>query len=160
MEINLLLNIVLFVCLNIQYVSAQETCVTNAWSAYNSGKYKEAIKYSEQCIEDFGRKALKIQHGLDSLGVTPELEGRDLSDIQKNRIFQNKQLNDVSTACFIKGRSAEYLFKQDRARNITYRQIAIDAYNLACKYRKGRCWDPKVGFWSPCEASSERLPIE
>jgi hypothetical protein len=159
MKKNLFLITILFVCLNIQYVSAQEPCVSNAWNAFNSGKYKEAIKYSEQCIEDFGREGLEIQHSLDSMKITPEIGS--VNDIQKHRIFQNGLLNDVSTACFIKGRSAEYLYKQDRVKNIAYRQIAVDTYNLVCsRYSKGRCWDPKGWFWSPCKASKVRLPIE
>ena len=80
--------------------------------------------------------------------------------VQKNKIFQNGLLNDVSTACFIKGRSAEYIYKKDKVNNKLFKQIATDAYNLACKYSKGRCWDPQGWFWSPCQASSERIPIE
>jgi hypothetical protein len=150
--------LVLVTILNFSFLSAQEPCVTNAWNAYNSGNYKEAIKFSEQCIDDFGRKASKIQYKLDSLNIVPEIGA--VNDIQKNRIFQNGLLNDVSQACFIKGRSAEQLYKQNKTKNIAYKQIAIDAYNLACKYSKGRCWDPKGWFWSLCEGSSERLPIE
>ncbi len=158
MKLNFFLITILLMSLNTLNVLAQEPCVTNAWSAYNSSKYKEAIKYSEQCIDDFGKKALKIQHKLDSLKIVPEVGA--VNDVQKNRIFQNGLLNDVSTSCFIKGKSAEYMYKQDKVKNKVFKQIATDAYNLACKYSKGRCWDPKGWFWSPCEASSERLPIE
>lgn len=139
-------------------LKSQEPCITNAWNAYNSGKYIDAIKLADQCIEDFGRSALKIQHRLDSLKITPEIGS--VSDNQKSRIFQNGLLNDVSTVCFIKGRSAEYLYKKDSKKYSEYKKIATDAYNQACRYKKGRCWDPKGWFWSPCQASSKRLPIE
>ncbi len=153
-----LILLVLVAIMSTTSLMAQEPCVTNAWNEYNSGNYREAIKFSEQCIDDFGKKALKIQNKLDSLNIVPETG--TVNDVQRNRIFQNGLLNDVSTACFIKGRSAENLYKQDRNRNLAYKQIAVDSYKLACKYSKGRCWDPRGWFWSPCEASSERLPIE
>lgn len=158
MKPNLFLTTILLLSLNVLNVSAQEPCVKNAWSAYNSGNYKGAIKYSEQCIDDFGRMALKVQHRLDSLKIEPEIGA--VNSVQKNKIFQNGLLNDVSTACFIKGRSAEYIYKKDKVNNKLFKQIATDAYNLACKYSKGRCWDPQGWFWSPCQASSERIPIE
>jgi hypothetical protein len=150
--------LVLLTILNVHLVNAQEQSLTNAWKYYNSGNYREAIRYSEQCIDDFTRPALKIQHKLDSLRIVPETGA--VNDVQKNRIFQNGLLNDVSTACFIKGKSAEYLYKQDKVRNLNYKQIATDAYNLASSFNKGRCWDPKGWFWSPSEASSQRLPIQ
>jgi hypothetical protein len=148
----------LLTSLNIHLVNAQEPSLTNAWKYYNLENYREAIKYSEQCIEDFSRPALNIQHKLDSLKIVPEIGA--VNDVQKNRIFQNGLLNDVSTACFIKGRSAEILFNQDKIKNINYKKIAIDAYNLASSFSKGRCWEPKGWFWSPSEASSQRLPIQ
>lgn len=149
---------VLLTILNLKLLKAQEPCLTNAWSAFNTKNYKVAIAHSDQCIDDFGRKALNIQQKIDSLKITPEIG--PVNDNQKNRIFQNNLLNDVATACFIKGRSAECLYEQNKRKNSSYKQMAIDAYNLACKYGKGRCWDTKGWFWSPCEASKERLPLE
>jgi len=137
------------------FLNSQELCIQNAWDAYNKGKYKEAINFAEQCIEDFDIKASNIQSELDSLKITPQTGS--VNAIQKERIFKNSHLNDVATACFIKGRSAEYIYKQDQKNNIAYKQTAIEAYTLSCKYSKGRCWDPQGFFWSPCESSSERL---
>lgn len=136
-------------------LNSQELCLQNAWDAHKAGKYKEAITYAEQCIEDFDIKALNTQSELDSLKITPPTGA--VNDIQKQRTFKNSHLNDVATACFIKGRSAEYIYKQDQKKNIAYKQTAIGAYTLSCKFSKGRCWDTQGFFWSPCEASSERL---
>ena len=149
--------LILLTILTQSFLRAEEPCLTNAWKAYNSGNYKEAIKYSEQCIDDFGKDAIMMQHRLDSLKITPG-NGK-VSDLEKNRIFQNGLLNDVSTACFIKGRSAEFLYKEDKIKNLSYKQLSIDSYRLACTYNKGRCWDTNGWFWSPCDASSKRLPI-
>ena len=158
MKTNSILLLFFLMVFIIPNTKSQETCITNAWKEYNSGNYKNAIKYADQCIDDFGKKALKIQHKLDSLKITPEIGA--VNDIKKNKIFENGLLNDVSAACFVKGRSAEQIYKQDKMKNKGYKQIAIDAYKLACKYSKGRCWDPKGWFWSPCEGASERLPLE
>jgi hypothetical protein len=136
---------------------AQEQCLQNAWNSFNSQRYEDAINYCNQCIEDFGKKALRTQKLLDSLKIIPSIG--NVNDVEKNKIFKNGLLNDVSTACFIKGKSAESLYKQNRVRNHSYKKLATDAYKLACKYNKGRCFDPKGYFWSPCEASSERLPV-
>lgn len=152
-----LLLLVLLISLTFSFLRAEEPCLTNAWRAYKSGNYKDAINYSDQCIDDFGKDALISQHRLDSLMIMPG-NGK-VSDIERNRIFQNGLLNDVATACFVKGRAAEYLYKQDNNRSISKKQMAIDAYRLACTYNKGRCWDPQGWFWSPCDASSKRLPI-
>ena len=149
--------IILVISITYSNLRAEEPCLTNAWNAYNSRNYREAIRNAEQCIDDFGRDATMIQHRLDSLSIDPG-NGR-VNDIEKNRIFNNGLLNDVSTACFIKGRSSENIYKEDRVRNLSYKQIAIDSYRLACTYSKGRCWDIQGWFWSPCEASTKRLPI-
>jgi len=154
----LVLTAIIFFSTNL--LMAQEPCITNAWEAYNAGRYINAIRYADQCINnDFEARAARIQHRLDSLNITPGV-GK-VNDIEKNKIFQNGLLNDVATACYVKGRSAEALYRQNTNGNRAYRQIAIDAYELVCRrYSKGRCWDPQGWFWSPCEAASVRLPVQ
>jgi hypothetical protein len=140
---------------NVRITSAQQQCVKDAWNAFNNKNYKSAIASADICIDEFGKKALRIQ---DSLTYTPPV-GK-VSKEEKEKIFDNGLLNDVATACYIKGRSAEYLFKKDKIANKEYQQVAADAYKKACDYKLGRSWDPQGWFWSPCETASDRLPIE
>jgi hypothetical protein len=66
-------------------------------------------------------------------------------------------LNDVATAYFIKGRSAEYLYEKTKDKK--YKSLAEEAYQAACVLKYGRCWDPQGWFWSPCDAANERLNL-
>jgi len=145
-------------CFAIHNGFSQEVCLQNAWKAFNSKNYNAAISCCDSCIDEHTRSALRIQHQLDSLKLIPEIGA--VNETQKNNVFRNALLNDVSTACFIRGRSAELLYKTDKVKNIAFKQVAIDSYKLACKFSKGRAWDSRGWFWSPCEASSDRLPIE
>jgi hypothetical protein len=140
-------------------VFAQEPCLTNAENALNQGNYADVIKYADECIDNFGKAALRIQQNLDANHTTVP-NGAPASDIEKNRVFSNGLLNDVATACFYKGKAAEALYNKNKAKNITYKQTANDAYKLTLQYSKGRHWDPKGWFWSPAEAASDRLPVQ
>jgi hypothetical protein len=144
----------------IEIVCGQEPCLVNAWDAFTKKDYINAIGYADTCIDNFGRRALKIQFTLETDNITPPPVGNKFTEKEKKIIFERGVLNDVGTAYFIKGRSAEYLYKRDNVINITYRQIAIDAYTAACRLRYARTWDERGWFWSPCEASADRLPLE
>ncbi|MCE7923640.1 MAG: hypothetical protein DYG98_11330 [Haliscomenobacteraceae bacterium CHB4] len=147
------------ICAISSSILAQETCLQNAWNAYNSSDYTNAIKYADQCIDDFGRKATEIQKECEQKGIPKPPTGAT-SDPEKNKIFVRGLLNDVATACFVKGRSAESLYKKNKAKNKAYKATAEEAYNLTCKYSYGRYWDPKGWFWSPCDEAKLRLPID
>ena len=142
-------------------VYSQEPCLTKAWDAYNSKNYKSAIEFSEQCIDDFGKDAQTKQQEFDSRKISCPPIGA-VSDAEKARIFTNGLLNDVSTACFIKGRAAEYLYKQDKKKNKEYKDIAINAYTLSRQYKCGRTFSNEGAgfFWSPNEACEKRLPLD
>lgn len=142
-------------------VNAQQECLKNAWKAYNAGKYLNAITYCDQCMQDFGKKAARMQASLEAQGrKNIDFPTGSVSDAMKAKIFKNWAINDVSTACFLKGRSAENLYKKNKAKNKVYKGIATEAFNEACNYSFGRCWDKAGWFWSPCAEAKDRLPIE
>ncbi len=132
-------------------LKAEERCLKEAWQAFNNHEYKQAIKYANRCINRFGAEAEKIQKKLKAeppKGVVP--------DPKKKEIFNNSLLNDVATACWIKGRSAEILY--EKTKDLSYKEIAKQAYKALCeKYAYGRTWDPRGWFWSPAEDACERL---
>ena len=138
---------------------AQEQCLTDAWDAFNKKDYEKAIAFSNECIDNFAKAAARIQKELDSLNVPPPPTGA-VSDAEKDRIFKRGLLNDVATAYWIKGRSAEYLYRKGGAKKGEYKKLAEEAYKEACNYKHGRTWNPKGWFWSPCESASDRLPLE
>jgi len=144
---------------SIGLVWGEEECLKEAWTAYNKEDYKNAMKSSEKCIDEFGKQAERKQAQLEAEKIPAPPTGK-VNDAEKNQIFERGLLNDVAAAYFIKGKSAESLYKMDRTKNAAYKEIATKAYESACKLKYGRTWDPKGWFWSPCEASSDRLPID
>lgn len=138
---------------------AEEQCVKDAWKAFNEKKYQEAITNSDKCIDEFRREAEETQSQLEQKGIPAPPTGK-VNDAEKNQIFDHGLLNDVATAYFIKGRSAEFLYREGGAGDATYKKTATDAYNAACSLKYGRAWDPQGWFWSPCEAASKRMPIQ
>lgn len=136
--------------------AAQEQCVIDAWDGFNRTDYLEAIRAADRCIDEFGRAAARMQDSLVAAGI-PEPPVGAVSDAEKNRIFRRGLLNDVATAYFIKGRSAEYLFRAGGADAADRRQEAHRAYGDACALSFGRTWDARGWFWSPCEAANDRL---
>ena len=154
----------MYVSLSILFLTAsaliaQEQCLKDAWSAFNKKDYGKAISFSNDCIDNFGKAATRIQKELDSIEV-PLPPTMVVSDAEKDRIFKRGLLNDVATAYWIKGRSSEYLYRQGGAKKDEYKKMAEDAYKETCKYKHGRTWDPKGWFWSPFEAASDRLPLK
>jgi hypothetical protein len=154
--------VLLLVIVAISYiglVNAEEQCLKDAWTALNHEDYKNAIKYSDKCIDEFGREAARKQAQLEAMKI-PDPPTGPANDAEKNQIFERGLLNDVAAAYFIKGKSSESLYKLDKTKNASYKEIATKAYESACKLKYGRVWDPKGWFWSPCVASSDRLPID
>jgi hypothetical protein len=120
------------------------------WVAYDKSHYEIAVKYAEECINEFKGGADREQHKLEQenaplppIGKVPEQE--------KEKICERGLLNDVATCFYIKGRSLEALGQK---------QEAIVAHKEASEYTYARCWDPKTKtFWSPAEASLDRLQL-
>jgi len=137
--------------------SAQQQCLKNAWAAFNKLEYGGAMKAADECIEDFGARAMKEQAALESKHEKAPPTGAVDNASDKKQIVERWAINDVSTAYFVKGRSAEYLFKKQKIAK--YKQLAEESYKSAMKLTYGRCYDPQGWFWSPAEASSERLAL-
>ena len=149
---------IIFFC-NVWISIIQEACLKDAWDAYNSAKYESAIKFANQCIDSFGKAAERAQEKLKA-DNEPDPPVGEVSKSEKEKIFKRGILNDVGTAYFIKGRSAEYLYQKGGNNSSSFKEIAKEAYETACRYKHARTWDTKGWFWSPCEASSDRLPLK
>jgi hypothetical protein len=134
---------------------AEQDCLKKAWNEYNNKNYLGAITAADDCIDDFGPKATKQQNQLSAEKVNDPPTGAVQSGADKQRIFERWAVNDVATAYFVKGRSAEYLYKKQKA--VKYKEMAQQAYDGAIKLSYGRCFDPQGFFWSPAEAAQERL---
>lgn len=150
---------VLLTIMTMEELYAEEQCLKDAWVAFNKEDYEGAIKFSSSCIDDFEKVALREQGRLDENDAQCPATGA-VSDAEKNKTFANGLLNDIATAFFIKGRSAEYLFISAKSENSSHKNMAEEAYEKACRYRCGRTWDPRGWFWSPCEAAADRLPVK
>jgi hypothetical protein len=156
-----ILGVLLFIAsANLSFVFSQEICLTKAWDSFNKGSYNEAIKFSDQCIEDFGRIALQKQQELERANIQEPPVGK-VNPADKKAIFGRGLLNDVATACWIKGQSYEYLYKSERQRREHYKRMAERAYREIRRYKYGRTFDnTRDIFWSPFEAANARLPIQ
>jgi hypothetical protein len=142
----------------ISVVFAEEQCLKDAWTAFNKKNYEKAISFANDIIDNYGKAAYRIQENLVSSKAPLPLTGT-VSAAEKDRIFTRGLLNDVSTACWIKGRAAENLYRKGGSQKEKYRIMAIEAYKETGKYKYGRTWDPKGWFWSPYEAAKDRLPL-
>jgi hypothetical protein len=139
---------------------AQEECLEEAWKFFNQEKYQEAIKFADKCIDQFGKQADITQAAFVESKEPLPRTGK-VSEAEKARIFSRGILNDVATAYFIKGRSAEYLYKKGGPQSSLYRGMAEQAYKTTCQYKHGRAWNPKKReFWSPCEAATYRPSLK
>lgn len=136
---------------------AEEQCLRDAWTGFNSKNFTAAIGAAEQCIDDFLPRALRLQADLTKAGEKVPPTGPVAAAADKKRIFARGLLNDVAAAYFVKGRAAETLYKQNK--DLRYRSMAEEAYKGAMKLTYGRTFDPKGWFWSPAEAAEERLAV-
>jgi hypothetical protein len=141
------------------FETAPQQCLTDAWGAFNAGDYERAIEHSDRCIDEFDDEAMRTQQRLRSEYEAPPPVDR-VSAADRERILRQGVLNDVATALFVKGRSAEHLYDAGGAERESYRRQAEQAYAAACRYDYGRAWDPGGFFWSPCESASDRLPLD
>jgi hypothetical protein len=136
---------------------AQQQCLKDAWAAYNSKDYQAAISAADRCIDDFGPKADKEEATLRAKSEPQPPTGKVDGAADRNAIFARWAVNDVSAAYFVKGRSAEFLYKSGSKR---YKAVAEEAYKGAIGLSYGRVWDPQGWFWSPKEAAEDRLPLK
>ena len=139
------------------FLNAEEGCLKNAWSAFGKNDYKTAITFSDSCIKKFGKIALDQQAKLKKDSVPlPPAGAVDNNEAEKNRIFSRGLINDVATAYWIKGESAEHLYESSKDKK--YKTMSQESFKGAAELKYGRCWDPKGWFWSPADAAKKKLP--
>lgn len=138
--------------------SAEEPCLKNAWSFFGKKDYKAAIGYSDTCIKKFGALAREQEAKLEKDNVPVPPAGKVDNETDKNQIFSRGLLNDVATAYWIKGESAEHLYETSKV--IKYKTMSQESFRGAAELKYGRCWDPKGWFWSPGDAAKKRLTAQ
>jgi hypothetical protein len=124
-----------------------EQATADAWTAFRSGDYSNAISKAEQCISRFRDAADRIQAILESNKT--EFPKGQVPAAEKQRIANYQILHDVATCFLIKGWSEEKLEHKDEAKK---------AYAETKKYTRARAANPnEESFWSPAEVASNRL---
>jgi hypothetical protein len=147
----------IFVVAYVGMALAEQPCLKSAWAAFEKSDYPSAITAAGECIEDFSAKAIKDQHALEASSEKAPLVGAVESAADRKKIFDRWAVNDVATAYFVRGRSAELLFR--RSKNVRYKQLAQKSYQAATQLTYGRCWDPQGWFWSPAESAADRISV-
>ena len=137
---------------------SEEGCLKNAWSAFGKKDYRSAIGYCDTCIKKFGALARDQQAKLEKDNIPVPPAGKVEDEAQKNLIFSRGLLNDVATAYWIKGESAEHLYETSKA--MKYKTMSQEAFKGAAELKYGRCWDPKGWFWSPGDAAKKKLTVQ
>lgn len=128
--------------------SLNERLTKEAWEAYNKGKYQQAIKKAEECIDEFQPAAMRQQNELKEKSTPAPPDGQVPPD-KKKEIMNRGLLNDVATCWWIIGRSNEKLGKKEKA---------IQAFCNAAKFTYARTYDPSWdGFWSPSQSAMDRV---
>jgi hypothetical protein len=133
-----------------------EDMTKSAWDAFNKSDYMAAIKGAEECIYEFEGTAKRQQSELAKNKEAMPPTGR-VSPGDRSQILERGVLNDVATCLWIKGRSAEYLYRKSKGRDSAYRDQAVATYQATCGLTYARTWDTKGFFWSPAEAASDGL---
>ena len=143
--------------------NGQVQCLKDAWKDYNDAvaalsaqhnqtattKFEAAIQSCNLCITQFAVDARKMQAELKKCPPVGAVSEQD-----KREIFSHWALNDVATAAFIKGKSAEFLMGIDSQKHKGRNKDFQDAKVLVKELSYGRCWDIQGWFWSPCKALS------
>ena len=117
---------------------------------YNSGQSRKAISIVDRCFEYYAEDALYQQSQLKKAMTPPPPIGR-VDFREREKVFANYAVNDVSMALWTKAVSAEQLGEIE---------IAMDAYSKCIYLDYGRVWDPEGWFWSPsadCFKRGKRL---
>jgi hypothetical protein len=117
---------------------ASATLMIKGWEALGEGKYDDAVKLTEKCVELYEEKAKEMQA---SLSAKPS--GDVVNDYWA--------LNDVGTCYFIMG---EALVKTGRKSDalLAYKVVRDDLYYA-------QAWDPKGWHWSPSDAAYPKVQM-
>ncbi|HEY6768751.1 MAG TPA: hypothetical protein VI386_28675 [Candidatus Sulfotelmatobacter sp.] len=139
----------LVVCVVAVPCGAQHRALGPAWDDFNAGRYREAIKSADICIDDYAITASKMETDLEAKQAPIPPKGA-VSPEQKNEVLSRGPLNDAAACYFIRGRSSQSLKRN---------KDAIVAYAAGCKLQYARVWDPKGWFWAPAEEMCARLEV-
>lgn len=118
------------------YTSA--TLMIKGWEALGEGKYEDAVKLTEKCVELYKEKAQEMQA---SLSAKPS------SDV----VNEYWALNDVGTCYFIMGEALVKLGRKSDAL-LAYKVVRDDLYYA-------QAWDPKGWHWSPSDAAFPKVQM-
>ena len=118
-----------------------------AWAAFRNNDYREAAEKADECITRYQPSADKMQAILEAGKV--QLPSGNVSEAEKEQIFQYGILHDVATCMLIKAWVAE---KQGK------KAEAAKAYNQVKKYSYARVSErPGEPYWLPAEVAVEQL---
>jgi tetratricopeptide (TPR) repeat protein len=114
------------------------TLQVKSWDALGEGRYEDAVKYTEKCVELYEERAKEMQA---SLSAKPS------ADV----VNDYWALNDVGTCYFIKG---EALIKLNRKTDAmaAFKTVRDELYY-------SQAWDPKGWYWSPADAAYPRIEL-
>jgi len=136
-----------YVTRNVPELPMNARLTVQAWTAFNAGRWEEAIARADECTSRFSQAAEATQTKLAQQSVPPPPVGPVPDDLRRT-IASRGPLNDVATCWFMRGRASETLGRTS---------VAVQAYQTALRFPHARCWDPNGWFWSPAEAAQERL---
>jgi tetratricopeptide (TPR) repeat protein len=114
------------------------TLMVKGWEALGEGKYEDAVKYTEKCVELYEEEARKMQASLSS---------KPSSDV----VNEYWALNDVGTSYFIMGEALTKLRKYTEAL-AAFKVVRDDLY-------WSQAWDPKGWHWAPADAVYPKIEM-
>jgi len=114
------------------------TLMVKAWEALGSGKYDNAIKYTERCVALYEGEAKRMQASL-SAKAPPD------------KVNDYWALNDVGTCYFIRGEALTKLKRKEEAL-AAYKVVRDELYYA-------QAWDPKGWHWSPADAAYPKVEM-
>lgn len=114
------------------------TLMIKGWEALGEGKYEDAVKLTEKCVELYEERARKMQASLSE---------KPSADV----VNDYWALNDVGTCYFIKGEALTKLGKKAEA-VVAYKTVRDDLYYA-------QAWDPKGWHWSPSDAAYPKIQM-
>jgi|TARA_B100001093_G_C26477136_1_gene863186 tetratricopeptide (TPR) repeat protein len=119
---------------------------SSAIDFFTAGNYEKVIEVVDSCFEYYAEDAIYQQNKLKNANAPIPPEGI-VGYFEREQVFANYALNDLSMALWSKARSAEKLGKKD---------VAMDAYSKCIFLEYGRAWDPKGWFWNPSKDCIKR----
>ena len=123
--------------------------IARVWDEFNRHNYREAIRASSSCVEQYGRQAVEIQERLEIGADRPIIPGTyNPTSVVAKKTFSHGILNDVAACLFVMGTSQEITGQCAEAR---------ETYNAAIKLTYARIWDPQGWFWAPDKAALDGL---